>query len=260
VLTEQNLGALLVRAAFRTKREVEELVVSLRPRAAPAPGIRKLPAPKSANEPAALGFEIGASAEPDRSEPEVEELGDATRAAAPTAAPCPPQAAKIDRRRPTEIEAIAQDLWSLRATVDRRFKDDLETLCRLLAHKVPDGDLTKVLHEAVRCAVERHGKRRGAVPPSRKASRPAPPARKTREPAAEVKRKVWERDGGRCTYVAPDGRRCDCCWQLEFDHIDETKPATADNTRLCCRPHNMARAAPAVRPRAPGAAPTRSRV
>ena len=44
VLTEENLDALLASAAFRTKREVEELVVSLRPRPAPAPGIRKLAA------------------------------------------------------------------------------------------------------------------------------------------------------------------------------------------------------------------------
>ena len=35
------------------------------------------------------------------------------------------------------------------------------------SHKVPDGDLTAVLREAVRCAVEHHGKRRGAVKPAR---------------------------------------------------------------------------------------------
>ena len=43
VLTEENLDSLLARAAYRTKREVEELVVSLQPRPAPAPGLRKLP-------------------------------------------------------------------------------------------------------------------------------------------------------------------------------------------------------------------------
>jgi hypothetical protein len=54
-----------------------------------------------------------------------------------------------------------------------------------------------------------------------------------------VKREVWERDGGRCTFVASDGRRCNCRWKLEFDHIDETKPPTADNIRLRCRSHNI---------------------
>ncbi len=116
---------------------------------------------------------------------------------------------------------------------------DLEKLRCLLAHKIPDGDLTEVLREAIRCATEKHGMRRGAVAPSRKAGRPAPAVRATRAPSAEVQREVWERDGGQCTFVAADGRRCDCRFKLEYDHIDETEPATGDNIRLRCRAHNL---------------------
>ena len=43
--------------------------------------------------------------------------------------------------------------WSLRVTIDRACKDDLDTLTSLLAHKIPDGDLAAVLHEAIRCAL-----------------------------------------------------------------------------------------------------------
>jgi hypothetical protein len=238
VLTGENVGALLARAAYRTKREIEEIVVSLKPRPAPAPGLRKLPARAPAGAPTVLALEIREAA-PERSEPSAENRDRAPAIAANSAESPVPQAPAIERRRPTDLEAVAQDRWSLRAMVDRDFKQDLETLRCLLAHKIPDGDLTEVLREAIRCAVERHGKRRGAVPPSRKASRPAAPARKTHEPSAEVKREVWERDGGRCTYVAPDGRRCDCRFKLEYDHIAETKPATVANTRLRCRTHNV---------------------
>ena len=159
--------------------------------------------------------------------------------AAQTAGATEPPPVPVERRRAAELQAVAQDRWSLRATVDRAFKDDLETLRCLLAHKVPDGDLAEVLHEAIRCAVERHGKRRGAVAPERQANRPAQSAKTTRAPSAAVRREVWARDAGRCTFVARDGRRCESRFRLEFDHVDEEGPPTAANLRLRCRPHNL---------------------
>jgi 5-methylcytosine-specific restriction endonuclease McrA len=57
-----------------------------------------------------------------------------------------------------------------------------------------------------------------------------------------VKRAVWERDGGRCTYVGEDGRRCNSAWQVEFDHrieVGRGGEPTVDNVRLLCRPHNQ---------------------
>jgi hypothetical protein len=182
VMTEENIDALLGRAAFRTKREVEEIVVSLKARPAPAPGLRKLPSVG----PTPLAFEVRAAAPevfaPSTGDRDVAAPADAASGAEAGSLRAPP----VERRRPADFEPVAQDRWSLRATVDRAFKDDLESLRCLLAHKIPDGDLTEVLHEAIRCATEKHGKRRGAVAPSRKSNRPAPPERKTREPS-----KVW---------------------------------------------------------------------
>lgn len=60
--------------------------------------------------------------------------------------------------------------------------------------------------------------------------------------AKAVKREVWERDAGRCTYQDPTGRRCSEKCGLEFDH---TKPramggeATPGNLRLRCKAHNQ---------------------
>jgi hypothetical protein len=58
-----------------------------------------------------------------------------------------------------------------------------------------------------------------------------------------VKRAVWARDGGRCAYTAPDGRRCESCDALEYDHIvawaDGGRSDTPDNIRLLCRAHNQ---------------------
>jgi hypothetical protein len=234
VLTEENLDALLARAAFRTKREVEELVVSLRPRSAPAPGIRKLPAIAPSGDQAALALD-GRAAVPASNE----RSGMGPEIAARTAEAAEPGPAPVEPRRVAELQPVAQDRWSLRATVDRAFKDDLETLRCLLGHKVPDGDLTNVLHEAIRCAVEKHGKRRGAVVPERQAGRPTASPKTTRAPSAAVRREVWARDAGRCTFVAEGGRRCESRFKLEFDHVDEEGPPTAANLRLRCRPHNL---------------------
>jgi hypothetical protein len=58
----------------------------------------------------------------------------------------------------------------------------------------------------------------------------------------EVKRAVWERDGGRCTFVGTGGKRCDARAPLEFDHVDPLArggQATVDGIRLLCRAHNQ---------------------
>ncbi|GEJ56444.1 HNH endonuclease [Anaeromyxobacter diazotrophicus] len=99
----------------------------------------------------------------------------------------------------------------------------------------------------MKCALEKHGKRRGAVEPSRARKSPAPAEKAAaacgqREPIpAAVQREVWKRDGGRCAWCSADGRRCESTWMLELDHIQPVAlggRSTADNLRLVCRTHN----------------------
>jgi 5-methylcytosine-specific restriction endonuclease McrA len=57
----------------------------------------------------------------------------------------------------------------------------------------------------------------------------------------EVRDVVFMRDGGQCTFVAPDGTRCECRKGLEVDHItpfSNDGPVTLSNLRLLCGPHN----------------------
>jgi hypothetical protein len=76
----------------------------------------------------------------------------------------------------------------------------------------------------------------------RKPVEPKPRPAGEREPVpADVRRAVWERDQGRCTYLSPDGRRCESRWQLELDHVEPVAVggrSTFENTRLRCKPHN----------------------
>ncbi|HEY2956397.1 MAG TPA: hypothetical protein VGK89_14250, partial [Candidatus Eisenbacteria bacterium] len=59
---------------------------------------------------------------------------------------------------------------------------------------------------------------------------------------AAVKRAVWERDGGQCTFVSEGGHRCGSRNRLEFDHVDPVArggEATVEGIRLRCRAHNQ---------------------
>jgi len=77
----------------------------------------------------------------------------------------------------------------------------------------------------------------------------APPAPRAREPRSmsryiprSVRREVYARDGGQCTFVSADGRRCAARDWLEVHHHGTPYAlggaATADNLRLVCRVHN----------------------
>ena len=93
----------------------------------------------------------------------------------------------------------------------------------------------------------------GAAPTPARAVRPIPtkstgaatPAAKScasgRAISAGVRRQVWQRDGGRCSYVDPQtGRRCNSTHLIEIDHIvPHAQGGGADpgNLRLCGAHH-----------------------
>ena len=84
-------------------------------------------------------------------------------------------------------------------------------------------------------------------PPSTPSSTPAstrkPSASGTRSryiPAA-VRRAVWQRDGGACAFVAPNGKRCGETGGLEFHHkrpFADGGEGTHANLELRCTTHN----------------------
>jgi hypothetical protein len=70
------------------------------------------------------------------------------------------------------------------------------------------------------------------------------PQKETRRPAVSqaVRHLVWARDGGRCTWVDPDGSRCPEHSMLELDHVKmwcRGGNHQADNLALRCRRHNQ---------------------
>ena len=69
-----------------------------------------------------------------------------------------------------------------------------------------------------------------------------PHLRRSRHIPDAIKRAVYERDGGRCTFTDDRGCRCAQAGGLEFDHLDgfaRTHLHDADRIRLLCRAHNQ---------------------
>jgi 5-methylcytosine-specific restriction endonuclease McrA len=82
------------------------------------------------------------------------------------------------------------------------------------------------------------GRRKGLTGRPQKKVRPSRPD----HVPAHVRREVWERDGGRCTFVLASGEACGSTHRLELDHIVPRAlggASTADNLRIRCKGHNL---------------------
>lgn len=124
-------------------------------------------------------------------------------------------------------------------TADEAFLRLLEKLRALRRHKFPEGRFEDLLMESMMIHLSR------LEPHEQKPRRrnPASPPKKRRWIPREVRRRVWARDGGRCTFEGPDGTRCGNEHFLEYDHIIPFalggRSDSTDNIRLLCRAHNQ---------------------
>ena len=141
---------------------------------------------------------------------------------------------------PTPLPA-AEPRFLLRLTIEKSTHDKLREAQALLGHAIPSGDLEKVLAHALDALLEKCRRRKAGA-----ATRPASRRRSAmarRTVPAHVRRAVWARDDGQCTFIGPDGIRCGSRRRLEFDHVTPVArggdAATADDVRLRCRTHNQ---------------------
>ncbi len=116
---------------------------------------------------------------------------------------------------------------------------ELDAVRNLLGHAVPSGKTEDVLLHVLRAqrkVLER--RRHGAT------RKPAatPRVLDGHRIAAAVRREVFDREQGQCTYRGLDGHRCASRRRLEYQHIVPVARggrSTADNLTLFCRSHNQ---------------------
>jgi hypothetical protein len=127
--------------------------------------------------------------------------------------------------------------------MDEEAHEELLYVQALLGHALPSGDVAEVFRRALHVLRQHLEKAKFA-----KSERPSAQrgAAKGRHIPAAVRRAVWERDGGRCTFVSAKGKRCNSRTRVEFDHVEPVArggKATFSGIRLRCRAHNQYAAA-----------------
>jgi hypothetical protein len=221
-LARENRGNLLRRAAYKSKRQVEELIAELSPRSAVPAVMRKLPETRVEPRPS---LEL----RPDRAETP-RQLG-------------PDRVAPVPAPVRTNVEPLAPARYKVQFTASAELHDKLGKLRDLMRTSVPDGDLAKIIEAAVSEKLERlEAKRYAKTKAPRKSLKETKMAPSSRQIPAAVRRVVSARDEGRCTFVDALGRRCRASERLEFHHqrpFGRGGDHSPKNIRLICRAHNQ---------------------
>ena len=220
-LTQANHVEVLARARAKSKREVEVLVAELAPKPDVPSVVRKLPAARPSAR---------VMPEPSVKSAPAELLSRELRLEAPAQ---------------TQVTTpLSPGRYKVQFTANQVLHDKLQQLKELMRHQVPDGDLCVIFERAADLLIEHQMKRRFAQ--TKKPRSSALDAERKAEawsrynPRAVV-REVYARDGGQCTFVSPDGRRCQSREHLELHHEDPFAlggPPTVENLRLLCHTHN----------------------
>jgi hypothetical protein len=251
VLTEDNHAGVLTRAEGKSQEEAQLLAVEYKPKPVPRDVVRALPMPSAPPGASALSGSPGLSAllrlSGSLSPPApIAPPGSSAQSAPPAplgAAESVPAGTNSPPLPPEVVKPLTPELRRLNVTVTADFIDELEQVRIALSHQCPDGNFEQVVREAFKLVLERDRKRKGLT------DRPRPqsdtPSENDRYIPAAVKRAVWKRDKGRCTWPMGDGKVCGSRHRLEFDHDFEVAlggKATVGNIQLLCQCHNLMKA------------------
>lgn len=136
--------------------------------------------------------------------------------------------------------------YKLQVTIGEECHATLKELQALLSHQIPNGDLAAIVERALTTLLVETKKRKVALtanPRRRESSRKGPVGvGHARGIPAKIRRRVYERDGGKCAFRDVQGRRCGSAWQVEFHHevpFAKGGKHSIDNIQLRCRAHNQ---------------------
>ena len=252
-LREATADELLAAATHQSKAAIERLLAERFPRpdmlscVAPLPVVPAAQGTALQAEPVAvqLSPEIvaGVPTAPAARGPQAEPVGAqlspeivaGQHSLEPAPAPLPPVGPR------SRVQPLAPQRFGVQFTMSQSEYDDLCYAQALLGHQVPAGDVAPVFARALKALIPQLERQKFAATPKPRPGHRASRA-ETRHIPAEVKRAVWERDGGQCTFVSPTGHRCSARTRLEFDHVEAFArggEATVSGIRLRCRPHNQ---------------------
>ncbi len=263
-LTNENYEELLFASVRKGRKDIEQMLAGRFPRQDVPDRIRKVPqrappppAANGAGEDAANSSRpthaaVAATASSGSTQAHMSGTVPERRASAPPVTGAPRAAEQV-------VQPLSEARFRVQFTADLGLRGKIQRARELLSHAIPDGDLARVFERGLDLLIQQQEKRRlgigvrprggsSAEPPNRPAasSKSARPSDlHSRHIPAAVRRQVWERDGGQCTYVDSDGHRCAERSFLEFEHrvpFGKGGASSVDNVRLLCRAHNRRQA------------------
>ena len=218
-LSAANAAELLAAAAGRTAEEIEAMLAARFPRTELLPLVEAIPSSRR-------DFDNGlTSTHGGEARDEFRQLA-LTRVveASPAANPTP----------------IAHQRFALHVSIGQGAHDKLRYSQELFSHQIRQGDLEAMFELALDQLIVVGEKRKFAA--SDRPQRVACKSTNPRHIPNRVKREVWKRDGGQCTFVSDSGHRCEARTLIEYDHVEEVARggrATVARIRLRCRAHNQ---------------------
>jgi hypothetical protein len=229
-----------------TKSELERLLAERFPRPDVPASVRAITAPvpvptSDQHAPGRVGeMQLVAAQQPDSSGHAPERV-EATAAAPGLPAPfapapfAPPPAPERSR-----VQPLAPGRYGVQFTMGQSVHDKLRYAQDLLGHRVAPDDLATVFEQALDALIPELEQRRFAATTKPRPGRPRS-SENPRNVPARVKRAVWKRDQGRCTFESDDGKRCEAREDLQFDHVREVGRGgeLSDGIRLRCPAHNQ---------------------
>lgn len=241
-LVPENADELLTAAENKTKHEIEVLIAHRFPQADLVACVQ--PIAQDSQEhvfqlggaPAPLSVQPSSSSsdDPDEEASAIEARGSTTPSAAPTITSvvvAPAHFARVTPRSPGR--------HGVQFTISDAIHHKLERAKKLLSRVVDPSDLEALFDRALDALIEKTERRKFAQTDQPRRSQGT---KSVRSIPADVKRKVYERDGNQCTFVSDTGRRCDKRDDVEIDHITPVARGgdnTVANLRLRCHAHNQ---------------------
>ena len=210
-LASENADELMAAAAFRSDFEVKEILAERFPGTPVPTTIEPIAEPQAlAAPPECVGEHVQVAAQPLQ---------------------------KVVN--PLQVNPIGPGLYKTQFTMSRAMRDKLQRAKDLLGYRKSVPDEAAILEMGLDLLIARLEKQKfGATDAPRLPRR----SKHARHVSNGVKREVWDRDGGRCTYESEDGTRCPETRGLEWDHIEPVArggDSRASNVRLRCRAHNQ---------------------
>ena len=239
-LTPGNVNELLTAAVHKSKAEIERLLAERFPQSDRPTIVRPVVEPG-----ASLGVAAQQAAPFIESKTTIAMDPLVPEPVVPSNSPNPPQPME-PLRSPAppraKLAPLAPNRFALQVTLDQDTHDQLRYAQSLLGHTPASRDVAQVLKRALDLLVHELERRKFAKAAHAGQTRPARRSTSARHVPAHIRRTVWERDGGQCTFVSENGKRCEERSRLEYDHVDPVARGGATSVksvRLRCRAHNQ---------------------